>query len=275
MSAQSRAARRDYFAEQIREIPAFRALIRSQECRLFERIGQLEEPVLDLGCGDGHFAGYGYSRLPTVGIDVSESNVREARSRHVYRSLLVADASRMPFPDAAFATVTSNCVIEHIPDVEAAMAEISRVLRPGGRLIFGVPSHRFAQMLLAPTVLRRASLPKLADAYSAWFNRISVHVTTDSADDWHKRLARHGFTVDRWQYYLSPAATRAFDLAHYLGVPRLVSRKLTGKWVAFPNPIADRFFRAWLSKYADEVDVTVGANIFFEARRVAYKPAGA
>jgi len=271
MSVQSKTPRRDYFAEQVREVPAFRALIRSLECRLFERIGELEEPLLDLGCGDGHFAAYGYRRPPTVGIDMSESDVREARTRHVYQSLVVADASCMPFPDCAFATVTSNCVIEHIPDVEAAMAEISRVLQPGGRLLFGVPSDRFAQMLLAPTVLRRASLPRLANAYSAWFNRISIHVTTDSAADWHKRLARHGFTVDRWQYYLSPAATRAFDLAHYLGVPRLVSRKLTGKWVAFPNPLADRFFRAWLGKYADEVDVTVGANIFFEARKIAHK----
>jgi SAM-dependent methyltransferase len=269
MSVQTRAPRRDYFGEQVREIPAFRALIRALECRLFERVGELAEPVLDLGCGDGHFAGYAYGRPPTVGIDVSERNVRDARARGVYESLVVADASRMPFPDAAFATVTSNCVIEHIPDVESAMAEISRVLRPGGRLIFGVPSDQFGRMLLVPSVLRRASAPGLAERYSAWFNRNAIHVTTDSPRAWHERLARHGFAIDRWQYYLSPAATRAFDLAHYLGVPRLISHKLTGKWVAFPNPIADGFFRAWLGRFADEVDPRIGSCIFFEARKVA------
>jgi hypothetical protein len=159
-------------------------------------------------------------------------------------------------------------VIEHIPDVEAAMAEISRVLQLGGRLIFGVPSDRFSQMLLAPTLLRRVSLVRPARAYGDWFNRISVHVTTDSAEAWHERLERHGFAVDRWQYYMSPSAMRAFDLAHYFGVPRLISYKLTGKWMLFPNPIADAFFRAWLGKYADEVDVAIGACMFFEARKL-------
>jgi ubiquinone/menaquinone biosynthesis C-methylase UbiE len=261
-------AARDYFAEQVREIPAFRALIRAIECRLFDEVGELAEPLLDLGCGDGHFAGYAYKRPPTVGIDVGESNVREARTRHAYQSLAVADASRMPFADGAFATVTSNCVIEHIPDVEAAMAEISRVLQPGGRLIFGVPSDKFGRMLLAPTLLRRASLGRAARAYGDWFNRISIHYTTDSTHGWHKRLARHGFAVDRWQYYMSPAAMRAFDVAHYLGVPRLVSYKLTGKWMLFPNPIAEAFFRAWLGKYAQESNLPAGACIFFDARKV-------
>src|SRR5687767_2129104 len=174
MTVQTREPRHDYFARQVREIPAFRALIRAIECRLFEEVGELAEPVLDLGCGDGHFAAHAYKRQPTVGIDVGEANVREASERNVYQSLVVADASRMPFSDASFATVTSNCVIEHIPDVEAAMAEISRVLQPGGRLIFGVPSDRFSHMLLAPTLLRRASLAGPARAYADWFNRISI-----------------------------------------------------------------------------------------------------
>jgi ubiquinone/menaquinone biosynthesis C-methylase UbiE len=267
MTVHTRIAR-DYFAEQVREIPAFRALIRAIECTIFEDIGDLAEPLLDLGCGDGHFAEHAYRRPPTIGIDVTESNVRQARRRNAYQSLAVADASRMPFADGAFATVTSNCVIEHIPDVEAAMAEVSRVLQPGGRLIFGVPSHRFSQMLLAPTLLRRASLVGPARAYANWFNRISIHFTTDSPQAWQDRLARHGFAVERWQYYMSPAATRAFDVAHYLGVPRLISYKLTGKWMLFPNPIADAFFRAWLGKYARERNVPVGACIFFQARKV-------
>ena len=66
---------------------------------------------------------------------------------------------------------------------------------------------------------------------------------------------------------MSPAAMRAFDLAHYLGVPRLISYKLTGKWMLFPNPLTEGLFQAWLGKYAEESNLPVGACIFFQARK--------
>ncbi|MCS7002085.1 MAG: class I SAM-dependent methyltransferase, partial [Dehalococcoidia bacterium] len=109
--------RRDYLAEHLKEVPAFRALLRSVECRLFEEAGPLTPPTLDIGCGDGHFATLAYAEPPTVGFDPDPSSVREAVARGGYHNVLLADAQRMPFADGAFATVVANCVVEHIPDV--------------------------------------------------------------------------------------------------------------------------------------------------------------
>ncbi|NOZ06399.1 MAG: class I SAM-dependent methyltransferase, partial [Chloroflexi bacterium] len=236
----------DYLTRHLHEVPAFRALLRSIECRLFEEAGPLEPPVLDLGCGDGHFASIAFHASLFAGFDLDEPSVREAATRGIYRHLLVSSAPAMPFAGASFATVVSNCVVEHIPDLEGTLAEVHRVLRPGGRFLFGVPSDRFADMLLGSTLLRRVGLRGLAGRYGGWFNDHSAHFHTDPPAVWQERLERLDFTVSRWQYYMTPAGHRAFDLAHYLGVPNLISRKLTGRWVLWHNPVTLRFVERWL-----------------------------
>ncbi len=261
-------AGRDYLRDHLRDVPAFRALLRGIECRLFEAAGPLDPPVLDVGCGDGHFASMAFSKPLMVGLDLDEELVREARERGVYRYPLVASATYLPVADGTFGTVIANCVIEHIPDIEAVLREVARVLRPGGRFLFGVPSHRFADMLLGSTLLRRLGLERLARAYGEWFNRHSRHFHTDSPDVWLRRLARHGFEVEGWEYYMTPEGHRAFDLAHYLSVPRLISRKLTGKWVAVPNPPATWLFERWLRPFYEEATPEgEGPYIFFRARK--------
>jgi len=50
------------------------------------------------------------------------------------------DGTRLPFPDATFDRIICSEVMEHIPDDEAAMAEVRRVLKPGGRIAVTVPT---------------------------------------------------------------------------------------------------------------------------------------
>ena len=96
--------------------------------------------ILDAGCGTGnnlaHFAGRGRA----VGVDLSEDALRFCRTRGV----LAARASvlALPFADAAFDLVTSFDVLYHrwVPDDRAAVAELARVLAPGGLLLVRVPA---------------------------------------------------------------------------------------------------------------------------------------
>jgi SAM-dependent methyltransferase len=173
----------------------------------------------------------------------------------------------MPFADGSFNTVIANCVVEHIPDLDAALRETFRVLRPGGRFLFGVPSHLFGEMLLVPTIFRSLKLKRLARAYGDWFNRHSRHFHTYDPQSWLERLERHGFRVEHREYYLTPAAHRAFDLAHYLSVPRLLSRKLTGKWMALPNPVSNYLFERWLRPHYETRPTHEGPYIFFHTRK--------
>jgi dolichyl-phosphate beta-glucosyltransferase len=96
-------------------------------------------PLLDVGCGGGAMLAEAPSPGEAVGVDLAPGALRHARARGV-RNLAAADAAALPFASASFATVLALDVLEHHPRPEEMLAEIRRVLRPGGLLIATVPA---------------------------------------------------------------------------------------------------------------------------------------
>jgi SAM-dependent methyltransferase len=251
----------DYLSRQLQDMAPHRAILRAVECKLMGRV-PLVHPVLDIGCGDGHFASIAYDQPLDVGIDIMARDLPEAAARRpmVYRHVMFADATTLPFPDTTFNTVVSNCVIEHIPNLDGVLGEIARVLRPGGTFATTLPSEHYHDYLLGATLLRRAGLPRLGQAYGEFFNRISHHHHVYPPAIWTERLAAVGLEVVEHQYYFSPAAHRAFDLSHYLGVPNLLAKRLLGRWVLHPIQMAP--FERWLRPFYEEPWPTKGAYQF-------------
>lgn len=258
----------DLLSRHLRALPAFRGLLRAVEARFYTDI-DLPEPVLDLGCGDGHFASEAFSRPLRAGIDPWRQPLQEAgsRHRHAYDGLAQASGAQLPFAAGQFASVVSNSVLEHIPELEPVLAEVARVLRPGGRFVFCVPSENFLSFLSVSLFLRRTGLAAPARAYERFFNRISRHYHCDSPAVWRERLARVGMEVERHWYYFSPGALRALEWGHYLGAPSLAARWLTGRWLLNSGRwnlwLTDKLLR----RYFDERSVAAGAYLFFVARR--------
>jgi SAM-dependent methyltransferase len=234
----------------------------------------LTPPVLDIGCGDGHFASIAYRELPIdMGIDVMARDLPEAASRPgIYRQVAFASATALPFSDDSFATVVSNCVIEHIPDNEAVLSEIARVLKPGGILAATLPSEHFSEYLLGASIFRHLGLSRLARAYGDFFNRISHHHHVLPPDVWKERLSSVGLVVEEQRYYFSAAAHRRFDLSHYLGVPNLVSKRLFGRWVLIRSQA--KLFERWLRPYYEEPLPTSGAYQFVRSRKLRAQSGG-
>jgi SAM-dependent methyltransferase len=94
--------------------------------------------VLDLGSGEGQVArlatATGASRV--IGVDPSWAQLALARDRAGGPSYARAAASALPFARGSFDAVVACLVFEHIDDADGALAEVGRVLRPGGRFLF-------------------------------------------------------------------------------------------------------------------------------------------
>lgn len=106
---------------------------------------QAGEQVVDVGSGPGLLAAEMAAQVGpagrVVGLDLSDSMLALSRQRHAglatnrRLSFLKADAARLPFADGTFDVAVSTQVYEYVPDVPAALAEVYRVLRPGGRVL--------------------------------------------------------------------------------------------------------------------------------------------
>lgn len=106
---------------------------------LVRRHANLKAPILDAGCGTG----LNLRHLPagSTGIDINPRNIDVLRVRLPQQTIVEGDIEAMPFSDGAFGTVLCTEVLEHVPDAARALAEIRRVLRPGGILIGSVPAR--------------------------------------------------------------------------------------------------------------------------------------
>ena len=102
---------------------------------------RLGRDVLEIGAGSGSVAGQLLSRNPGLALtamDIDPHMTRAAATRlrgFANASVKTADATAMPFPDDSFDSVVSCLMLHHIGDWKRAVAEVARVLRPGGTFI--------------------------------------------------------------------------------------------------------------------------------------------
>jgi SAM-dependent methyltransferase len=94
--------------------------------------------VLDVGCGEGQISRLAVAGGATtvVGVDPTWAQVIEAHHRGGGATFARAGAAQLPFAEATFDRVVACLVFEHIRDVDEAIAEVARVLAPGGRFAF-------------------------------------------------------------------------------------------------------------------------------------------
>jgi len=262
----NRSAARELLWENLREIPAFRALIRTIEGRLLLEHGPLPRPLLDIGCGDGHFAQVVLGSVD-VGLDLDVPKLLQSGHRHVYRHLDAGSATCLPYRDGAFRAVLANCALEHMPDLDAVLREVRRVLEPGGSFVFTVPNDVHNGNLSVARLLDRVGLRRAAAAYREWFRKIQVHFHMYSPEEWARRVEAHGFRVLVRKDYLSPRATVLLELGHYAGWHNVLAKALLGRWVAIPwRPLYALTERILLPRVLED-GVPGSSCVFFVAER--------
>ncbi len=175
-----------------------RAVARAVDARPGQR-------VLDLAAGTGTsslpFAAAGAYVVPC---DFSLGMLREGRRRHPRLPLTAGDATRLPFADGVFDAVTISFGLRNVQETDAALREMRRVTRPGGRLVICEFSHptwapfrtvytEYLMRALPPVAERVSSSPDayvyLAESIRAWPDQPALAA----------RLAAAGWTRPAWR----------------------------------------------------------------------------
>lgn len=151
---------------------------------------------LEVACGTGTLLDLvlkwrRWKRLPRpriVGVDYADAMLEGARRRfrkHSGMEFHLADAANLPFPDASFDTANIANAVHCFPDVDGALADVCRVLKPGGTLA--------ANVLLYPRGPR--ILRGIANRINRWGMRKGILHTPYEQDEIRQRLIRAGFEV--------------------------------------------------------------------------------
>jgi SAM-dependent methyltransferase len=211
---------------------------------LDERLSPDPTRILVVGCGTGQEAGIlarYYSKADTIGIDVGNQFALDHRGARP-ATLQIMDAQELAFRDGSFDFVYSFHALEHMPDAEKALAEMSRVLATGGVFCIGTPNKkRLVGYIGSDSSWRQKLAWNLAD-YSyrlrgRWENSYGAHAGYDP-DELLNRCRHHfGAAQAVSDDYYGAAYTRQGHLLGLLAMaPAVKARVLPCVYVAGRKP---------------------------------------
>lgn len=238
---------------------------RSLECEQYAR-RPLPGPILDVGCGDGLFALTVFGKQLEAGIDLDQKEVDRAIQRQAYKKTVCGSVNYLPFSSKSFKTVISNCVLEHVPDIDGALKEISRVLKPGGRLMITVPSECYNTHSFFGGIFRALGLGGVEKKYIDGLNRIFKHHHVDDAKTWEKRFKKAGLKLVEAEYFVSLEAFHAYERWLIPSFPAKIFKALFGRWIITPR-ILTKALAPGLVRKALYSKSEKGAAYFLTARK--------
>jgi len=204
------------------------ALIRPQEAYLFQKFKKyIKKKVLDFGCGDGFFAKVNFGEnFVDVGLDIKNERTLKIINKNIYKKIVIYNGETIPFKKSYFKTVISNCVLEHLPDLNQSLKEINRVLKSKGYFLTTVMTDKWSEFMLGKKFFGKV--------YVSLMNKKQDHFNLLSLSQWEKIFKKNGFEVVEKVGYLSKNNSQFLDLFHYFSTPSLLTYKIFGRWVIFP-----------------------------------------
>jgi len=149
------------------------------------------QAVLDFGCYDGFIVGSLARRFTIhgVGVDLSPSALHLAATlqQGTECGFVCSDGMGMPFASATFDVVVCSEILEHVPDLDGVLAEIARILKPGGRLYATMPNDLHDVWPPLRPICRRV-------------DAVEGHLRRCTMQGFIAALEHHGLRVDERHY---------------------------------------------------------------------------
>lgn len=235
------------------------AFCRIPELEYAAKLEVAEKRILDHCCGDGVFASLAWpGQTLSAGCDLNPRAIEKAQSRGVYIHTDVCDVSqRLPYEDAAFDMVFNNSALEHIKDVNAVLAEISRVLAQGGIFAFNVLNHRYFEWWPLDE--------KAAEGYKDW--QPFYHALNLS--EWRQLLQRSHLEISSVNGYFDRDASRMLARldCEFSGFYNAQRPSRLVKWYFLLPRIMKAYWQWRLSSLTWKTEPDAGAGYFIQAIR--------
>jgi SAM-dependent methyltransferase len=180
---------------------------------------------LDLGCGHQVLPAWVNADEASmiarchraVGIDLDLPSLQQ---NTILRDRVMGTLEQLPFSEGSLDLVTANMVVEHLGRPEAVLAEVNRVLRPGGRFLFHTPNRNAPSLRVAAHTPQRLKtrlvgileLRREEDVFP-------THYAMNTPDDIRRHAAQSGLRVERLEQLSSVAVTAVLGP---LAIPELL-----------------------------------------------------
>ncbi len=161
--------------------------------------GRAPGKMLDLGCGSGRLSVVARELgWRTVCLDLSMEMLGAARETGATR-MVQADAERVPLRSRSVEAALSFAMLEYVPHPEQVLAELARVLKPGGTLLITMPNHssglRWAESAVA-ALRKRKLLGERLSARLSWLDYLEHATTRLTQDELRAMIEKAGFALE-------------------------------------------------------------------------------
>lgn len=165
--------------------------------------GDIKGEVLDYGCGQGRWAGLLAKKFPNAritGIDISSKAIEKAGAANPKHKFYVFNGEKAPFEEGSFELVFTFHVLEHVPDIKAAVSDIARLVKNGGYLCVIFPcgnDNSFEERIVRMIEEGRQNT---ADGSKRFFYEDAGHLRRMKSEEIISLFEKHGLRLYKAYY---------------------------------------------------------------------------